>query len=264
MDQAPMDHDTHAGHGEQMMASTPPPKRPDLWEADTYYGTEQMTAARKALFQSTSTSNGHMIMFEQFEWRQMDGHDAIAWDAKAWFGGDLDRLMIRSEGEAEIDGALEKAEVRALWSHAIGPYFNLEIGIRQDIRPMPSRTHATVGVDGMLPYWIEFEGAVFLSGKGDLTARAELSHDMRLTQTLILQPSAELNFSAQDVPELGIGSGLTDLELGLRLRYAPTPAFGPYLGVNWERQFGDTARFSRATGSSPSVTSFVAGVRFWF
>jgi copper resistance protein B len=266
MDHGAMDHGAmdHSSHDAAMAGNTPPPPIPSDWAADAVHDPAEMAAARKALFASTSDTFSHMVLIDQLEWRQNKGHDAIAWSGKAWFGGDIDRVLIRSEGEAETGGAVEKAEVRALWSHAIAPYFNLEAGVRQDLEAGPRRTHATIGVDGMLPYWIELEAALFVSHKGEVLARAELSHDMRITQALILQPSAEFNLSAQDIPQLGIGSGLSDMELGLRLRYAPQPEFAPYIGVHWERKFGDTASYARAAGEGVSATSFVAGVRFWF
>jgi copper resistance protein B len=120
------------------------------------------------------------------------------------------------------------------------------------------------GIEGLAPYWFEVGGALFLSDKGDLLARVEASYDQRITQRLILQPNAELNFAAQDVPELGIGSGLSDIELGLRLRYEFVPEFAPYVGVNWERKTGDSARYAREDGEGVSAASLVAGIQFWF
>ncbi|WP_164125822.1 copper resistance protein B, partial [Stenotrophomonas maltophilia] len=74
--------------------------------------------------------------------------------------------------------------------------------------------YATVGLEGLAPGFFELEGAVFLSNKGDLLGRLEGYYDQRITQRLILQPRAELNFAAQDVPENRIGSGLSNAELG--------------------------------------------------
>lgn len=108
------------------------------------------------------------------------------------------------------------------------------------------------------------EGQAFLSTRGDVHLRLEGSYDQRLTQRLILQPAAEVNVALQDVPELGIGSGLSSVEMGLRLRYEFAREFAPYVGVNWERSFGDTARFARAAGDGASATSLVMGIRFWF
>ena len=136
--------------------------------------------------------------------------------------------------------------------------------MRQDFRPRPERTYATIGIEGLAPYWFEVEGQLFVSTRGDAHARLEASYDQRITQRLILQPAMEVNVAAQDVPELGIGSGLSDIELGLRLRYEFAREFAPYVGVNWERKLGDTARYAQRVGDDPAATSLVMGLRFWF
>ena len=124
---------------------------------------------------------------------------------------------------------------------------------------------ATIGFEGLAPYWFEVEGALFLSEQGPtFSARLEGYYDQPITQRLILQPRAEFNFAAQDVPENGIGSGLSDFELGLRLRYEIRREFAPYLGVSWQRKVGDTADFARREGDRVSSTSFVLGIRTWF
>lgn len=135
--------------------------------------------------------------------------------------------------------------------------------MRQDVEPK-SRTYATVGFETLLPYWIEAGGGLFLSNKGDVLGRAEGAIDWRLTQRLILQPRAELNFAAQDIPETATGSGLSDGELGLRLRYEVRREFAPYVGVTWARRFGRTADYARTQGREVSDTSFVIGLRGWF
>ena len=77
--------------------------------------------------------------------------------------------------------------------------------------------------------------------------------------------NAELAFFlVQDVPESGIGSGLSTIEAGLRLRYEIVREFAPYVGFNWERRFGDTARYARLAGEDVTSMGFVAGIRFWF
>ena len=136
--------------------------------------------------------------------------------------------------------------------------------MRHDIRPQPQRSYAAIGIEGLAPYWFEVEAQAFLSDRGDAHLRIEGSYDQRITQRLILQPAAELNVAAQDVPELGIGAGLSDVELGLRLRYELAREFAPYVGINWERRVGDSARFARAAGEGASTTSLVMGLRFWF
>ena len=110
----------------------------------------------------------------------------------------------------------------------------------------------------------EVEGALFLSNKGDLLGRLGGYYDQRITQRLILQPRVELNLAAQDIPENRIGAGLSNAELGLRLRYEITRQFAPYFGVSWDRKVGATARLARAAGEDAINSGFVAGVRIWF
>jgi copper resistance protein B len=204
------------------------------------------------------------VMFNLAEYQVRDGRDGYRWDGEGWFGGDINRLVVKSEGSGSFGEGVEDAEIQALYSRAIGPYFNLQAGVRHDITPNPSRTYATIGFEGLAPYWFEVEGALFLSDKGDLLARVEGYYDQRITQRLVLQPRAELNFAAQDVPETGTGAGLSDVELGLRLRYEVTREFAPYIGVSWDRRIGDTARYARLAGENAGATSFVIGVRTWF
>ena len=103
-----------------------------------------------------------------------------------------------------------------------------------------------------------------MSDKGDVLARAEGTYDQRITQRLILQPRVELNFAAQDVRTNGIGAGLSDAELGLRLRYEIEREFAPYVGISYDAKVGRTARFARANRERASAVSLVFGVRTWF
>ena len=155
------------------------------------------------------------------------------------------------------------AEVQALYSRAIAPFFDFQAGIRQDFAPL-DRTYAVVGIQGLAPYLFEVDAAAFLSDKGDLTARIEAELDQRITQRLVLQPRVEASFSAQDVPELGIGAGLDTVEAGLRLRYHFAREFAPYIGIDQEWRIGQSADYARAEGEDPSVTNYVVGIRFWF
>ena len=207
---------------------------------------------------------GYMVLLDQFEARIKDGRDGYAWEGEGWYGGDYNRLWIKSEGEGDVGGSLETAEVQALYSRAIDPWFNLQAGLRYDIRPQPDRVHLALGIQGLARYWFEVDGAVFLSNKGDVTARLEGEYDQRITNWVILQPRVEFNLAARDVPELGIGSGLSSAEFGLRLRYEIKRELAPYIGVEYERRFGDTARFARAAGEDVGGWAFLVGLRSWF
>ena len=283
MPQAPTtaEADPHAGHDMSSMAggmthdmgtggtalspgNAPAPAAPQPNYADRVYSPGEMADARALLRGEHGRATFWQVNFNLAELQIRDGRESFRWDGEAWFGGDINRLTVKTEGEGEFGRGVADAEVQALYSRAVGPYFNLQAGIRYDFKPNPSRTYATVGFEGLAPFWFDVEGALFLSDKGDVLGRLEGYYDQRITQRLVLQPRAELNFAAQDVPENGIGSGLSDIELGLRLRYEIKREFAPYIGVSWERQFGDTARFSRARGDDTGGFSFVAGVRTWF
>ena len=126
------------------------------------------------------------------------------------------------------------------------------------------RTHAVLGLQGLAPYWFEVDGAAFLSTDGDLTARGEAEYDLHLTQRLVLQPRAEVEFSAQDVPERELGSGLTGLDAGVRLRYDIRREFGPYVGIEWQSAFGETRDIVEAAGGEGDEVVFLVGLRTWY
>ncbi len=244
--------------------NAPAPAPSTTLAASRYYGEAAMSDANRDLRREHGGMTYYQVLFNLAEYQARKGGDGYRWDGEAWIGGDINRLTLKSEGEGTFGKPLEAAEVQALYSRALDPYWNLQAGVRYDFKPNPSRTYATVGIEGLAPYWFDVEGALFLSDKGDVLARAEAWYDERVTQFFVLQPRVEANFAAQDVRRDGIGSGLTDLELGLRLRYEKSREFAPYIGVSWERQFGDTARFTRARGDDTGGFSFVAGVRTWF
>lgn len=263
-----MPADPHVGHHvgatEPPVGNAPAPPAPKDRAADRFYSPDEMAQARADLHKEHGGQTASQIRFDLAEYQVRDGRDGYRWVGEGWFGGDINRLVVKSEGEGAVDEGLESAEVQLLYSRALDPYWDLQAGVRHDIKPNPSRTYATIGFEGVAPYWFELEGALFLSDKGDLLARIEGMYDQRLTRRLILQPRVELNFAAQDVPRQGIGSGLVDAELGLRLRYEVAREFAPYVGVSYETKAGDSRGFARAAGDDPDSTSLVVGVRAWF
>jgi copper resistance protein B len=261
--------DPHAGHG---AAAPAPPVAPapaaassgPANAADAVYGADAMATAREAMREEHGAIRAGKVLIDRLEYRAVNGRDGYAWDAQGWYGGDIHKLWLKSEGEGAFGEALEHGEAQALWSRAIDPWFDLQLGLRQDYGRGPDRTDLVLGVQGLAPYWFEVDAAAFVSTKGDVTARVEAEYDVRITQKLILQPEAELQFSLQDVPELGVGSGLSTVEAGLRLRYEVKPQFGPYVGVEYQRGFGDTARLRRTAGEEAGGWSVLLGVRAWF
>lgn len=188
---------------------------------------------------------------------------AVAWSVQAAYGGDQDRFVLRSEGGLE-DGDIAHADVELLWGHAIAPFWDSRIGLRRDLGRGPDRTWAAFGVQGLAPYWFELSATAYLGEQGRTALRVEADYEWLLTQRLVLQPRVEINAYGKDDPAVGIGSGLADASLGLRLRYEIRREFAPYVGIERSRLFGDTADYARAHGEAASSSQWVAGVRIWF
>jgi copper resistance protein B len=243
----------------------PAPPVPMPHYADSVWNPATMQRARDAMMAEEGGGQTFaQLMVDMAEVQVSHGGDTYRWDGEGWWGGDIHRAVVKSEGEGSFGDRVGSAEVQALYSRAIGPYFNVQAGVRHDVRPTPDRTYATVGIEGLAPYWFELEAAAFLSTRGEVLGRIEGYYDQRVTQRLIVQPRAEFNLSVQDVRAIGLGSGLTSAELGLRLRYELARAFAPYVGVHWERSFGDTRRFARGAGEDSGGIGLVAGIRAWF
>lgn len=204
-----------------------------------------------------------LLLINQLEWQGGEGDGALNWDIKGWVGGDIDRLWLRSEGERSA-GRTESAEAQALWGHAISPWWDVVGGVRQDFKPGDGQTWAAFGAQGMALYNFEAEATVFVGESGRTAARLEGDYDFLLTNRLILQPTAELNLYGRNDPQRGVGSGLSDSELGLRLRYEVRREFAPYVGVTWHRSYGQTAQYARDDGEDTNQVRWVVGMRLWF
>lgn len=204
-------------------------------------------------------------ILNQNELRTGQGQSIYRWDGEGWYGGNLNRAWLKTEGSLGLHtGTLDEAEAQALYSRAISPFFNLQAGVRYDFDPTPSRLYGAFGVEGLAPMFLDIGAFAFVSDGGHYSARLEGHYDMRLTQRLVLQPQAELNFYTTSEPDRGIGSGLSDLDCGLRLRYEIRRQFAPYIGVTYETRFGQTADLARAQGESVGKIRFVVGLRIWF
>nr|WP_196793246.1 copper resistance protein B [Erythrobacter litoralis] len=268
MDHGQMDHGAmgHGAHGPAPAADDPPPARAlegPRHAADAIWGEAAMAGARETLARENGGMTTGMIMVERFEARVSEGENAFLWDAQGWYGGDLNRFVLKTEGEGVFGGNVEVAEIQALFSRAIGPFFDLQAGARLDLEP-ETRSHLVLGVQGLAPYMFHVDGALFLSDRGDLTARIEGEYDQKITQRLILQPRLEVEFSGQDIPEREIGAGLTKVETGLRLRYEIAREFAPYIGIGHEAKLGETADIARAAGEDTDGFALLAGIRAWF
>ncbi|MDX2275093.1 MAG: copper resistance protein B [Hyphomonadaceae bacterium] len=258
--------DPHAGHN-AMRAPQPAPANAGDGQAnaaDLHFDPALMARARQQLIAENGGMRTYAIIIDQLEAGFDDDGETYSWHAQGWYGGDIHRFWWKSEGEGAFENEIEDAELQLLYSRAVTPYFDLQAGVRQSHLDGEDRTDLVFGVQGLAPYWFEIGATAFVSTDGDLTARAEAEYDLRLTQKLILQPSAELNLAAQDIPDLDIGAGFTDAEVGLRLRYEFSRRFAPYVGVEWTSALGDTRDIREAHGEDTQSTRALIGLRALF
>ena len=202
------------------------------------------------------------VLGDRFEYQE--DSETTVYDLQAWYGTTYDRLVIKAEGDI-AEGTLEESSTDLLWGHALNAYFDTQLGVRLDqYDEGKDRQWLALGLQGLAPYWFELDVTAYVGDNGRTALAAEAEYELLLTQRLILQPRAELNLYGKDDPENGLGSGLSDLALGVRLRYEFSRQFAPYIGVEWTSTYGDTADYRRAAGDDRSDTQIVAGLRFWF
>ncbi len=210
----------------------------------------------------------YKVMFDQLEWRDAGPAEGRgAWDAQGWYGGDYNRLWVKTEGRYSSSGpekGARDADVEVLWNRVIARWWNLQTGVRQDFGDGQARTWLAAGVSGLAPQWVETEATAYLSDEGRAALRLKAQYDLLLTQRLVFQPFAEANlYSRSDRPHQ-IGSGLSELELSARLRYELRREVAPYVGVAWLRRFGATAGLVTAAGGERSDLELVLGLHAWF
>jgi copper resistance protein B len=232
--------------------------------ADTVFDPDAMRDARERLLADQGGMRSYKVMLDQLETRFYKGDAGYRWDGQAWYGGDIDKLWIESEGQGLFDAKPEEIEVQVLWDRAITPWFDLQAGARYDFEPDPTRGFLVLGLQGLAPYLFELDADAFLSEDSDVSARIEVEYDLLITQRLVLQPRAEVNLAVQDVPEYAIGNGFNDVTLDLRLRYEVAREFAPYVGVSYERKLGETSSRAQADGEDVESAAFLVGVRVWF
>ena len=201
------------------------------------------------------------VMLNQFERTDDNGGDIII-NMDAWLGKDLNKFWIKSKLE-RVDGDLEESELQLLYSRGFARYWDVQLGLKHDFDPSPSRTWVAFGIQGLAPYFFESEITFFAGKNGRTALRADFEYEFMLTQKLILTPEIEVNFYGKDDREVGIGSGLSDMEARLWLRYEFRREFAPYIGVTYAKTYGKTADFARIAGDNDTNTQITLGIRIW-
>ena len=255
--------DEHAGH--DMSSET-------AGSAGVEFIRDNSPAMQQARHETAHMHGGminYMLLGERVERQAGDGEDSLVWEVQGWAGGDINKLWLKTEGRYDTGSKqTEDAEVQALYSRAIAPFWDLQAGLRHDAGDGElhgdARAYVVIGLMGLAPLWFELDAAAFVSDQGDVSARVETEYDLRFTQRLFLQPRLELNYSFADDPDAGTGKGITEAGFGLRLRYEFRREFAPYLGVEWSRAYGNTAALMAQAGEDRESVNVVAGVRFWY
>jgi copper resistance protein B len=236
-----------------------PPSIPPLTDAD-----------RAAAFPDVQGHAVHdksvqaLVLIDQLEWRAADG--GLTWDSSGWIGRDLDRFWFRTEGAGDTgdNGRVADAEAHLLYGRAVGRWWDFVGGIRQDVRPGPSRTWAAIGIQGLAPYWFEVQATAYVGQAGRTHLRLETEYELLLTNRLIAQPRVEVNLYGKSDPARGIGAGLSSADLGVRVRYELRREVAPYVGIDWHRSYFATADLAEAAGRTRADARLVLGLRLWY
>ncbi|MCG7962325.1 MAG: copper resistance protein B [Candidatus Thiodiazotropha taylori] len=204
----------------------------------------------------------YKVMIDKLETRITNGPNPLVLEADAWIGYDLHKFWFKTDVEW-VEGETEEGEIQLLYSRAISPFWDFQAGWRRDIKPKPDRDYLTLAFKGLAPYLFEVDAGLFIGESGRINGRLNAEYEYMLNQKWVLTPEFSMNLYSKDDAERSIGSGLSDISLGLRLRYEVRREFAPYIGVNWKKQFGDTANFTESEGEDISDTQMVFGIRAW-
>lgn len=199
----------------------------------------------------------------ELEWNKAEDQSSTAYDLQAWMGKTYNRITLKAEGEVE-DKRLSESRTELLFTKPIAPFWDGQLGVRYDADEDHDRGWVAFGVQGLAPYWFEVSATGYVGNSGRTAVRLEADYELLLTQKLIVQPKIELvGYGSEDLGS-GVGSGLSDTTLGVRLRYEITRQLAPYIGLERTKMYGQTAKLNRSLNVDTEATRWVAGLRFWF
>lgn len=261
MDSDEMDHSEHAGHATATAETAPAAGDDGLRDPHAYAEGEDFGPLGQ--IHLADQHNFGAVLVHRLEAVKTDDNSWFAFEGQGWYGRTYDRANLKLEGEVD-DGKFHELRTELLWSHAVAPFWDSQLGVRFDSGEDPDRTWAAIGIQGLAPYWFHVDATFYVGEHGDTAGRIAAEYDLLFTQRLILQPKIEANLYGQNDEVRETGSGLSHLSVGLRLRYEFTRQFAPYVGVEWGGQYGGTADYAREANSPTNETSWVVGVHMWF
>ncbi len=261
-----VDHSQHATHAGGFSRAGPLPQGGR--DPHGYSGGYQLGAGLHALehgHDQLHVADSHRfgaVIIDQLESVSGDEGEATAYDLQAWLSQGMQRVTLKAEGDIE-HSELEESRTELLWGKALSAYWDTQLGVRHDTGAMPDQSWLAFGVQGLAPYWFEIDATAYLGSGGQTSVRLDVEYDLLLTQRLIFEPGAELNLYGKRNTKRGIRSGLSDVTLGMRLRYEFTRQFAPYVGIEWTESYVDSREFTRAEGKKVGGATWVAGLRLW-
>jgi copper resistance protein B len=245
-------------------SESPPGVVVDSTSSSSGYNMPAMSYSQMAqLMGMDDTDRIGRLLVDQLEYRGGGADRQAAWDAQARYGNDVDKVVLRSEGEWE-SGSAAQGRADLLWDRIISRWWSLQAGARYDFGLGPGRGWAALGVAGLAPYWIDTEATAYIGESGALAARVKMETDLLLTQRWIVQPEVELNAYSRSDPARAQGAGISDMSTGLRLRYDIRRGVAPYAGIDWDRHFGASAQLLRNENLTPNALQWTLGLRMMF
>lgn len=200
---------------------------------------------------------------DRLEIRDPVGDNAIYLEGNASIGQDAYHFIINVEIERE-HGITDESEIQVLYGVPISTYWDVYAGIRKDLKPDPSRTWGMLSIEGLAPGFIEIEASLFIGESGRTGVRMKTEYEIVLTEYWTFVPGVVINVSGQNGEAMDVGSGLSEIETSLLFSYGKHPQFSPYIGLQWDKVYGETADYAEEKGEDVSDSVFVMGVSVTF
>lgn len=206
------------------------------------------------------------VLADQLEYAPNGVGRPVNLEILSWYGGAINRVWVRPQAEIATSQRQGEFETEVLYGRLVDPWWDAVVGLRVDTHWGSNdftRVLATVGLIGLARYRFEFEPTLFVSQKGELSARVQASTQILITQKLVAEPEFEVNAALQAVPDYDIRSGLNDYEAGVRVRYEFRREIAPYVGWSSSRRVGGSTDLPAPDGDPRSENRLVVGLRLW-
>lgn len=200
--------------------------------------------------------------FELFQ-PERDPNHGTAYELMGRWGSTADRFVLKADGEQKT--GLSQARTELLWSHALDPVWDIQVGPRVDqSRSGEYRQWLGLGLQGLVPDLYNIEITGYARDHGSSAMRLSAEYDLELLPKLVLQPRVEMNFFGQPDVRFKEGMRLSQSAVGLRLRFGFSRHFAPYVGVESRAKYGSTALLARLNGEPIQDTRWLLGVRIGY